>query len=55
MHAWSTAEWAPLDLHRMPVFHFLRDGEIVHSVIGWRGAESQAEVADGLRRVGLID
>jgi hypothetical protein len=55
MLAWSAAEWAPFDLQRMPIFYFLRDGEIVDSVVGWTGAESQAAVADRLRVVGLLD
>jgi len=49
--AWPVASFAST-----PRFHFLRDGEIVHTLAGWRGGSaSLSAIADGFQRLDLLD
>lgn len=38
---------------RTPVFHFVLDGRVVKSVLGWIPGKTEAELRDGLESIGL--
>lgn len=49
-------EWPIPDFRFTPRFHFIREGEIVHTLAGWRGGpEGMSAIADGFDRLGLLD
>ena len=49
-------DWPIDDFESTPRFHFVRDGEIVDTLVGWRGGpESLRALADGFDRLGLLD
>ncbi len=41
------------DSWRTPVFHFVLDGRVMKSVIGWNPGKTEAELRDGLKAIGL--
>ena len=50
------ADWPIDEFESTPQFHFVRDGEIVDTLVGWRGGpESLRALADGFARLGLLD
>lgn len=50
------SEWPVPDFASTPQFHFVLDGEIIHTLIGWQGGpEALQAVADGFDRLGLLD
>lgn len=50
------ADWPIAEFESTPQFHFVRDGEIVHTLVGWRGGpEALRSLADGFDRLGLLD
>ena len=50
------ADWPIDEFKSTPQFHFVRDGEIVDTLVGWRGGpESLRALADGFDRLGLLD
>lgn len=49
-------DWPVDDLSFTPQFHFMRDGEVVHSLTGWRGGpDALGALAEGFDRLGLLD
>ncbi|WP_376690027.1 hypothetical protein [Wenzhouxiangella sp. EGI_FJ10409] len=50
------ADWPIAEFDSTPQFHFVRDGEIVDTLVGWRGGpEGLKALADGFDRLGLLD
>ena len=55
--SWSSvfikeAGWRGLDFSRIPRFYFLRDGRVVHDVVGMRPTIVE-ELRQGLAKLGL--
>ncbi|MBP3985106.1 hypothetical protein J5837_11890 [Pseudoxanthomonas helianthi] len=50
------AEWSIFPAWRMPVFHIVRDGKVVESVVGWprNPAENREPLISALKRAGLL-
>lgn len=49
-------DWPIPDFTATPRFHFVRDGEIIHTLAGWLGGPEALEaIADGFDRLGLLD
>jgi hypothetical protein len=50
-------EWAMFPEWRMPVFHIVKDGKVVESVVGWSRKEptTRDRLVAALKRTGLLD
>lgn len=53
---YDRAEWSIFPIWRMPVFHIVRDGKIVESVVGWsrNPAGNREPLIAALKRAGLM-
>lgn len=49
-------DWPVSNFGSTPQFLFLRDGEVIHTLVGWHGGPEALEaIADGFDRLGLLD
>jgi hypothetical protein len=49
----SPDDWPAIDFSGSPIFHFLKDGQVVYTVIGWPKEGNMDEIYKGLGRLGL--
>lgn len=52
---YARGEWPMPKAFRTPVFYFLKQGEPVAKVVGWRGAQSIRALEQGMREIGLLE
>lgn len=51
--AYKRSEWPIVDTWGTPAFYFIRDGRVVHKVVGWPKEGRIAEIRAGLAEIGI--
>ncbi|MCX7513441.1 hypothetical protein [Frateuria sp. STR12] len=49
----AQSDWPMISSWETPAFYFLKDGQLVETVIGWPKGGNTKALADGLRKIGL--